>query len=116
MITQQQYDRLPFYVKEHLESLKRERDVAVRQLREYEDAQTPSDFWTEELICDEPGSPRTTKKYLQTYQVFMKVDGDEDHYLSLRRTLDGEVLLTTGWHGLQIIPRAYNQVKIEVTR
>jgi hypothetical protein len=69
MIEQKQYDRLPSAVKAELESLKRQRDTAVRQLREYEDAQTPSDIWIEEMICDGPGVPRTTKKYIQAYQV-----------------------------------------------
>lgn len=113
MIEQKQYDRLPSYVKEELASLKRQRDAAVQQLREYEDSQTPSDFWIEDRICDGPGSPRMSKKFIQTYEVCMAVGGD---YVSLRRTLDGDVYLTAGWRELLILPRASNQVEIRIGR
>jgi hypothetical protein len=113
MITQQQYDRLPSYVKQELESLKRQRDGAVRQLREYEDSQTPSDIWTEKMICDSPGSPRMSKNYIQARQVYMKV-GDSN--VCLRRDLEGRILLTGEWHQLHVLPRASNQVEIMIGR
>jgi hypothetical protein len=113
MITQPQYDRLPSYVKKELESLRRQRDVAVQQLREYEDSQTPSDIWTEKMICDSPGSPRTTKKYIQAYQVYMKV---YDAHVLLRRDLEGRVILASDWRQLYILPRASNQVEVMIGR
>jgi hypothetical protein len=54
MIEQKQYDRLPSAVKRELESLQRQRDFAVRQLRAYEDSQTPSDIWA---TIDSPDPP-----------------------------------------------------------
>lgn len=97
MIEQKHYDRLPRVVRLELDSLQRQRDAAVEKLRDYEDAQTPSDIWIEEMIFDSPGSPRTTEKYIQANQVYMKVEDTgriEDACVSLRQDSDGRVFLT----------------------
>ena len=61
--------RQPKYVQDYVKKIKRERETAVRALREYHaDNQTPSPFFVDDLVClgeEKTGGPTSTRRYLQ---------------------------------------------------
>lgn len=61
---------LPVWAQEYIAGLKREREVAVRELNEYCDATTPSPFYTDEMVCTgETIGPSTKRRYIQAHTI-----------------------------------------------
>ena len=70
--------KLPKWAQKEFENLQRERDIAVRALREYTDSQTESPFFIDELEStgDTDGSgPASYTRYVQTHKISVKHGG-----------------------------------------
>lgn len=62
--------RLPQWAQKHIADLQRERDVAVRELREWSDNQTESPVSISEFVCTgEQRGPSDFTRYVQTRQL-----------------------------------------------
>lgn len=114
-MTDGEFARLPHYVKREIEELRQQRDVAVLKLKQYENDQIVSPFWTEELLCDgTQQGPRITKRYIQCHEVNVHEYHNPENYVALRRTWDGELYLGSGNGQLIIIPQASNGIQVKV--
>lgn len=90
-------ERLPVWAKELIGDLQRERDVAVRQLKEFTDSQTPTNIWHEEFVCDgEKKGPSTYRHYIDAYSITAEFEGVQVNLL-LRR--DDGITITYGPEG-----------------
>lgn len=56
--------KLPTWVRVHIETLERQRDAAVRALRNFTDEQTPQPFYVEDMVCISKGAPTTVRGYV----------------------------------------------------
>lgn len=64
--TIEQLAKLPKWAQDHIKTLQRERDTAVRALNEWRDTQTPSSIYTDELLSmGEEGGPSFKRRYIQ---------------------------------------------------
>lgn len=65
--------KLPKWAQEHIADLQRERDTAVKALRDWSDTQTPGPIYVDEHACinDEPGSraPSHFKRYIEGHRI-----------------------------------------------
>jgi hypothetical protein len=62
-----QIARLPKWVQEHIADIQRQRDVAVRELNRWVDAQTPSPVRVLEMVClGEGAGPSIKTRFVQT--------------------------------------------------
>lgn len=107
MITHEMLQRLPKWAQEHIATLARERNDAIKTLQDFLDNQTPSDFWTEEWR-----STKNVKNYIQSRQVTIKM-GDRKEVYVLKRQ-DGTLDVSSGFGGLRIEPSASNSIRILV--
>lgn len=63
-------DKLPEWARQHIESLRRQRDDAVSVLNAFTDQQTQSEVWIEAHPCTgETSGPSFKRKYIQTREV-----------------------------------------------
>lgn len=68
--TPEQIAKLPRWAQEHIKDLERQREVAVRALDEYVDAQTESPFYTLDNECTgERQGPTFRKRYIQAHSI-----------------------------------------------
>jgi hypothetical protein len=68
--TPEEATKLPKWAQEKVKSLSRERDIAVRELNEYLDTQTPSPVMVEEHPCiGEARGPSYKTRYIQAKDV-----------------------------------------------
>jgi hypothetical protein len=112
MATKPDYDftELPKWAQEHIQSLERERNEAIRTLQEFQNDQKPSSFWVETWACTgDKFGPTTFKNYLQTRQVRIQVGKDEiDVYLR-----EPDMLEISAFGGrLTIEPNASNVIYV----
>lgn len=73
--TPEQIAKLPKWAQEHIADLDRRMVVAERSLKEYEDAQTPSEFFYDDLLCIGGKSPQNVRRYVQTHRISIVRDG-----------------------------------------
>lgn len=68
--------KLPKWVQEHIQNLQRQRDVAVRELNNYIDSQTPSPFYVDGLVCTgEESGPSLKRRYIEGNKMSVNHDG-----------------------------------------
>ena len=60
--------KLPKWAQEHIRDLERQRDTAVKSLKEWTDSQTPSAFSVDELVCT-ASPPELYRRYIQGHQM-----------------------------------------------
>ena len=109
-------EKLPKWAQEKVRNLERERDVAVRKLREWEDSQTPSPFQFWDHVCDgdQGTGPSRRVQYVQAHtmdvvhngvrlSVILRDEGIDLQYDAERRHM-GRVSL---------VPKSYQQVMLE---
>lgn len=75
MTTPANISKLPKWAQDHIANIARQRDVAVRELSEYVDNQTPAKFFTESLVCLSDGSPEFVKRYIQADTITVEFMG-----------------------------------------
>jgi hypothetical protein len=102
--------KLPLWAQDYFADIRRQRDVAVSALNEFQDAQTPTRIWVDEHVCTgEEQGPSIKKHYVQSRHLTIKV-GKDELYLYLRE--DDELDISTNFGRLAIHPIAGNAIKI----
>ena len=103
--------RLPVWAQEHIRTLQRERDVAVRTLNEFEDRQTKSNVWIEDHVClGEQSGPTEKRLYLQDYKVTFQL-GRTEVVVMLRESEQCLEVCVSG-SNLYFQPRASNVIRV----
>ena len=109
--------KLPKWAQEEFANIKRERDLAVKELNSYIDTQTPSCFRVDELVCTgEERGPSLKRRYIQAREI-VAVAGDVE--LSIRvRNMDGRTTIDLQW-GIEMsttevpmIPESFQRVRL----
>jgi hypothetical protein len=73
---QEKIAKLPVCTREHIKSLKQERDAAVRTLNEFCNNQTPSPFRVVDNPCTgEASGPQQKTHYIQAHAIEVEYDG-----------------------------------------
>jgi len=67
--TPEQIAKLPKWVQDHIRDLERRTKVAERAVKEYGDTQTVSNVFYEDFLCIGGGSPKITRKYVQSDRI-----------------------------------------------
>jgi hypothetical protein len=99
--------KLPKWAQEHIQTIERQRDFAIKTLDDFINTQTPSDFFVDEF-----SQKGTIKHYIQTRKITVKLDNGKEIYINKEQ--DGSFYLASGWGGLQIEPSASNAIRIKV--
>jgi hypothetical protein len=107
VITQEQFDKLPKWVREYIEKIERERDTAVRTLNEAVDQQTPSIVSYTEFACTgEKQGPSPKTVYVQTHQI-------DFEYNSMKLSVichNDEIRLR--YENAKLVPMCYNGLNL----
>ena len=113
-MTPEQIAKLPKWAQDHIKKIERERDIAVRELNEWCDSQTPSKVRIDELVVTgEERGPSHKVRYVQTERATFTHSGVE---LDVSVFRDGEISLQ--WsaedsHGdVAMIPESGNRVRL----
>jgi hypothetical protein len=118
MPTTEQLLRLPKWAQEQIRDLTRQRDTAVRKLFEFEDNQTPSKVWSEDML--HVGSrPTLVRHYFQANDVEIEHAGV---HLMVRGLHDDKSPMHLSWRpageggwsyaDVALIPESYQQVRL----
>jgi hypothetical protein len=110
--------KLPKWAQQHIESLTRQRETAVRELNEYIDNQTPSKFYSDNLVCTgevKSGGPISKRQYHQCYTMTIEHAG-----IQLRVTAFDEKEISLQYGSVEysggdvlLIPTSYNCLKLK---
>jgi hypothetical protein len=113
--TPDQLAKLPKWAQEHIVNLERRTKTAEDALNDYKDNQTPSEFYTEDMLCVGEGSPEYVKRYVQGYKMNVEHDGVRLTIL-LRQDEKG---IDLQWYStdrlmreVAMVPLSFNKVKI----
>jgi hypothetical protein len=68
--------KLPGWAQRLIRDLQRQRDTAVEALHRYQDDQTESDIWTDDLLCVAPGSPERSLRFIQARSIYFRTHKD----------------------------------------
>jgi len=113
--TPEQIAKLPKWAQERMADLERRARVAETALREYFDAQTPSEFYVEEYVGVGEGSDKRAQRYIQTYRMAVERDGVKLTIL-LHQDVKGIELQWNSTNRLMndvaMVPLSFNKVKI----
>ena len=113
--TPEQIAKLPKWAQERMEDLERRTRVAEQRLKEYLDAQAPSEFYVEEYVSTGEGSDKHVRRFIQTYKMAVERDGVKLTIL-LRQDEKGIELQWNSTSRLMsevaMVPLAFNKVKI----
>ena len=113
--TPEQISKLPKWAQEYVRDLERRSTIAERTLKEYTDAQTPSEFYIDDLLCIGPGGPQSGRQYVQTHKISVERDGVKLDVL-LRMDTPGIDLSwcssTRLMEEVAMIPLSFNKVKL----
>lgn len=75
-MTKNEISKLPKWAQGHFADITRQRDAAVQALKQFEDEQTPSDIFFEDMICDgENIGPTPRKRFIQSHDVNIVAHG-----------------------------------------
>ena len=108
-------EKLPKWAQEHIADLQRQRDVVVRTLNEHCDNQTPSPFYSDEMICNgESQGPSCKRMYFQAYKMEVEHAG-----IVLRISTHNEGKIGLQWgksdrlhNGVALIPTSHMAVNL----
>jgi len=113
--TPEQIAKLPKWAQERLADVERRTRVAEEKLKEYLDAQTPSEFYVEEYVSTGEGSDKYAQRYIQTYKMAVETGGVKLTIL-LRQDEKGIELQWNSTSRLMqevaMVPLSFNKVKI----
>lgn len=107
--------KLPKWAQTHIKDLKRERDVMLRALNEFQDKQTPSPFYFEDWVCSgEAPGPTPKRCYVQARTMVLVHGGIQ---LSVRPDDNGQIFLQWNSDGdlmeeIALIPAAYQNARL----
>jgi hypothetical protein len=112
--------KLPLWAQDHIKSLERERETAIRALNEYCDVQTPSPFYFDELeSTGEEGGPTTKRRYFQGQNISIDWKGVHvDIYLRMEGP-QGDSSIEISWDSaghtgteIAMIPKSFQRVAL----
>jgi hypothetical protein len=116
--TTDQLLRLPKWAQEQIRSLTQQRDTAVRKLFEFEDNQTPSKVWSEDMIYVSD-APTMVRHYFQANDVEIEHAGV---HLNIRGLHDDSDAMHLSWRptgeghwsfgDVAFIPESYQQARL----
>ncbi len=67
--------KLPKWAQDHIETLQRQRDTAVRALRDWTDSQTKQPISVDEVECVEQGGPSFFTRYIEGKRLTVRWKG-----------------------------------------
>ena len=105
-------DKLPKWAQEHIKDLKRERDVAIRELKGYLDYQTPSPFFVSDYFCTGEEN-QFVKRYIQTHRMCIDHAGVFLDILLRDDTI--ELKWDAGQYNIRdvaMIPQSYQSIRL----
>lgn len=113
--TSEQIEKLPKWAQDHLRNLQRERDVAIRELNEWVDSQTPSAFSVSEMLCiGEQKGPSIKRRYIQGHRMEVVHAG-----IHLDISLGQESCIRLQWEDerrlckeVAMVPKSFNNVEL----
>lgn len=74
--TPEQMAKLPRWAQEHINEITRQREVAIKALNEWTDAQTPAPFFFDDMQCTgEKTGPTDRRRYVQTHRMIVEHKG-----------------------------------------
>ncbi len=113
--TPEQIAKLPKWAQEHIADTERRQRNAERTLTEFQNNQTPSEFYTEEYVCCGENGNQFVKRYIQAHKVCVERDGVK---LTILIRQD-EAGLDLQWQStdrlmneVALVPTSFNKVKI----
>lgn len=92
--TPEQIAKLPKWAQERIADLERRTATAELVLKEFQDAQTPSPIFYDDLVCIGSGGPQFVRRYVQSSRVSIVRDGVRADVL-LRA--DGDTGIEISW-------------------
>ena len=114
-VTPEQIAKLPKWAQERMADLERRTRVAETALKEFNDAQTPSEFYVEEYVSTGEGSDKHVQRFIQTYKMAVERDGVKLTVL-LRQDEKGIELQWNSTSRLMsevaMVPLSFNKVKV----
>jgi len=113
--THEQLSNLPKWAQEHIKDLDRRVVCAERTLNEFNDNQTPSEFYYDDYVSVGGGSPQYFRRYIQTNKVTVEHSGVQVDIL----VRGGEDDIEIGWSDptrmcreVAMVPKSFQQIKI----
>ncbi len=103
--------KLPKWAQEHINDLQRQRDIAVRDLRDWADQQTPSPFSVSELVSIKDGGPERFVRYVQAHRIDITYLGVEATVILRDRGIDIQYNNDCG-EEVALIPYSYQQISL----
>lgn len=108
--------KLPKWAQDHIKTLERERDVAVRSLNEYVDGQTESAIYYDDLISTgEERGPSNKRVYIQTHSIEVEHNGVHLSLLlrdnielrceDLNRAMNFVAFVPTSFNGMSLVSK-----------
>lgn len=108
--------KLPKWAQDHIKTLERERDVAVRSLNEYVDGQTESSIYYDDLISTgEERGPSNKRVYIQTHSIEVEHNGVHLSLLlrdnielrceDLNRAMNFVAFVPTSFNGMSLVSK-----------
>ena len=118
-VTAEKLAKLPTWAREHIRDLRRQRDIAVRELNEWVDEQTESPIYIDEMVCaGEEQGPSMKRRYIQGYQVTVEI-GDVRVNVSTPITARDEQCIYLQWYpkdrgmrDVAMIPESFCRVRL----
>ena len=105
--------KLPKWAQEHINSLSRQREIAIKELHESLDTQTKSPFYIDDHVCLEKGGPTSIRKYIQTHKITVHHQGVELTVILRNKEID--IQWGAGNGSLQevaFIPESYQKARL----
>lgn len=76
---QDKIDKLPKWAREYINDLENERDAALRSLHKFRDEDTPSNIYTENMVCtneqENSKAPTVYRRYVQDDKIYIDYNG-----------------------------------------
>ena len=118
--TKEEIAKLPKWAREKVESLQRERDVAVSNLNKWIDESTPSPISVQELVClgEGSGSPSFKTRYIHATDIQFDWEGV---HLDVRLRKSGNMhnsCIQLAWHGahtsehVALVPSSFQSIDL----
>lgn len=87
--------KLPEWARKHIETLERQREEAIRRLRQFTNTLTKQPFYIDELACLTSGAPESVRRYIEAHWIRFDHRGLD---ISIMMREDG-VHIQYGQHG-----------------
>jgi hypothetical protein len=104
--------KLPVWAQEYIRDLQRQRDIAVRELNEWRDQQTPSPFYIDEMVSTgEQQGPSIKRRYIQAHRITCESSGVALDIFAAVSVFENQRNIQLRWQGTEpigLFPQASN--------